>query len=185
MEKDYFKITERILKTIVITVLLLNVVVLFSQERVTISVLQDGKLAFIGDERGNEAFTPDLVFRLGLEGNDTDIGYAAAILEVEYAQLKGGDYTRWSAGYQLNGYVKDFTLSVSAQFGVIARWNLLPFTTVLNGDVTWMVHQNIGIVLSNQWTYRTDLEVKQLRYSLMGGIKVNIGSTKYKINRFK
>ncbi len=41
---------------------------LFSQESLALGVFQDARLMFLGDERGNDAGTMDLLLRLRLEG---------------------------------------------------------------------------------------------------------------------
>ena len=82
----------------------------YAQERVSVSVLQDARLAVLGDDIGNDAFTPDFIVRLDMEG----IGrfkYVSLRTEWEYANLAGGYYNRGSILVGYNWIVKKFVLS--------------------------------------------------------------------------
>ena len=83
------------MKSLLKTLLLILAFNTHAQERVSISVLQDARLAVLGDNIGNDAFTPDFIVRLGMEG----IGrfkYVSLRTEWEYANLAGGYYNRGS-----------------------------------------------------------------------------------------
>ena len=48
----------------------------FSQEKVSVNLLQDLKLATVGDEkRGYKSFTIDVLLRIKMQGNQQKLGY--------------------------------------------------------------------------------------------------------------
>lgn len=154
---------------------------LHAQERLAFSVLQDARLAVLGDERGNDAFTTDMVFRLHMDGYDNRRGYFSTILEYEYAELSGAYFKRLSFAVQQNKYVKDFTLSASLNYGILIRstkdYSYNVITGGLNLDATYNLSDRVGIVLSNQLMHRKDLEVAIVRYSFMAGLKFKLTET--------
>lgn len=78
----------------------------YSQERVRLAVLQDVKLATVGDKDHNyDAFTADVLIRLKMAGNQQKYGYLTIFPQFEYAGLET-PYTRYSAnvGYTLNQF---------------------------------------------------------------------------------
>jgi hypothetical protein len=123
------------------------------------------------------------------QGNQTDVGYGAVIMETEFAKLAGGDYTRVTAGYQYNfnympipftGCRKYYTISISGQGGWIARPGTT-FTGVINFDLSvsakdvWRkLPEWMRFAILNEWTWRSDLENPEMRYSLKGGVEFNL-----------
>lgn len=128
----------------------------------------------LGDNIGNDPFTPDFIIRLGMEG----IGrskYVSLRTEWEYANLAGGYYNRGSilAGY--NWIVDDFVLSAHLGPGIIQRRYLKASGGVLafalNIDAYYNLTENIGIVFSNQFLNRADVVNEPIRYSFFAGIR--------------
>ena len=67
---------------------------LTAQENVSVSLCQDAKLAFVGDDIGNDAFTTDVIIRLNLKGSQDKIGYGYMFPEFEFANLKGANFNK-------------------------------------------------------------------------------------------
>jgi len=147
----------------------------YAQERVNLSVLQDARLAVLGDDIGNKPFTEDLIFRLDLEDRGRR-GYISSRLEWEYAALKGGYYNRWSlfAGY--NWIIDKYILSIHSGPGIITRTyekasgGVVTWTS--NIDVAYELTNKISLIASNQVLNRADVVNEPLRYSFFCGIKM-------------
>jgi len=146
-----------------------------AQERVSVSVLQDARLAVLGDDIGNDAFTPDFIVRLDMEG----IGrfkYVSLRTEWEYANLAGGYYNRGSILFGYNWIVKKFVLSSHLGPGILERrymkasGGVLAFT--FNADAVYNLTDRISLVASNQLINRADVVNEPIRYSFFGGIKL-------------
>lgn len=160
-----------------IAIVFFSVWLVRGQATPTFQIVQDAKLAFVGDDKGNEAFTPNVIVRMSLDGYDKPTGFSSVIAEYEYAGLVGGEYHRWSAGYGHNVNLNRFTLTGSAQFGFIARPGAT-MTGVFTGDLAYYVTDNLAIVGSTQGTIRSDLKNSPFRVSNFIGIR-----WKFKTNR--
>ena len=147
---------------------------LTAQERVSISVLQDARLAVLGDDIGNDPFTPDFIVRLGMEG----IGrfkYVSLRTEWEYANLAGGYYNRGSLLGGYNWIYDNLIMSAHVGPGIIQRRYLKASGGVLafalNLDLYYGLNEQIGVVLSNQLLNRADVVNEPIRYSFFAGIR--------------
>ena len=162
------------MKSLLKTLLLILALNTYAQERVSVSVLQDARLAVLGDDIGNDAFTPDFIVRLDMEG----IGrfkYVSLRTEWEYANLVGGYYNRGSIFVGYNWLINKLVLSTHIGPGIIKRrymkasGGVLAFT--FNTDASYPLNNYISITIANQWTNRADVVNEPIRYSLFGGIK--------------
>ena len=90
----------------------------YAQERVSVSVLQDARLAILGDDIGNDAFTPDFIVRLDMEGIGR-FSYVSLRTEWEYANLAGGYYNRGSLMIGYNWLIDKLVLSTHFGPGII------------------------------------------------------------------
>ena len=93
------------------------------QDNVSVSIHQDARLFFVGDDIGNNAVTPNLLLRLNLKGKQDSIGFGFAMIETEFADLKGGDYYRYSinGGYTFNQIIPKIEASLTGGYGLIHR----------------------------------------------------------------
>jgi hypothetical protein len=147
----------------------------YAQERVNFSVLQDARLAILGDDIGNKPFTEDVILRVDMEGNGRR-GYISGRLEWEYAALKGGYYNRIStlAGY--NWILGKYIVSMHTGPGIIKR----TYKKASGGVMAWAVTTDlayeltdmISLIVSNQILNRADVVNEPIRYSFFGGIKM-------------
>lgn len=129
----------------------------------------------LGDDIGNDPFTPDFIVRLGMEG----IGrfkYVSLRTEWEYANLAGGYYNRGSILVGYNWLMNKLVLSTHIGPGIIKRrymkanGGVLAFT--FNADASYPLNDYISITIANQWTNRADVVNEPIKYSLFGGIKL-------------
>jgi len=145
-----------------------------AQERISIGVLQDARLAVLGDDIGNEPFTPDFIVRLDMEG----IGrfrYMSLRTEWEYADLAGGYYNRGGIMVGVNYIAKDFVLSAHIGPNIIKRRYMKAEGGVLawsfNGELAYNITDRISVIASNQLLNRADVVNEPIRYSFFTGIR--------------
>ena len=92
------------MKKYFIIVLTLFIHSVFSQEKVSVNLLQDLKLATVGDEkRGYKSFTTDILLRIKMQGNQQKLGYMIIYPEYEFADLKS-KYQRYRQSTNKNLY---------------------------------------------------------------------------------
>jgi len=114
------------MKNLILLLLLLPLTIL-GQSNIGINVAQDLKLATIGDDKGNDAFTPNFIVRVDLQDNQATYGYMVGGVEYEHAALKGGAYNRYSInfGYTFNQFKvlnnNKFELTILGNYGMTVR----------------------------------------------------------------
>ncbi|WP_166964673.1 hypothetical protein [Yeosuana marina] len=163
---------------IVIIIIVLGAMCLaHAQEKTTISVFQDAKLLVAGDNKGNKALTPNIITRLNMQGNQQKWGYMTVFPEFEYAQLKGGNYIRYSAnlGYTFNKLViKNTEAGAFAGWGWIDRENFTYHSWSFSGVVNYKISNAFKICSMVQITQRNDLEIPVFRTSGFVGLEISI-----------
>jgi hypothetical protein len=151
----------------------------FSQQRLSLSVYQDAKFAFIGDKkRGYEAGTLNALIRFNMEGHQQKYGYMIVSPQFEYANIKG-IYKRYSAsvGYTFNKLIiKDLEASIAADFGFIDRYSKSFFSSGAIGSLSYPLNDYLNVSILSQITERKDLGwlygKTKFRYSGFIGIEV-------------
>ena len=102
-----------------LTYLLFFIPLISLSQGISLNVSQDARLALVGDERGNEAFTTNVNLGFELRGWQKGNSYFLMRPEIEYADLQGGELYRMTAnfGYTFNKWVKnvDFTATVGVE----------------------------------------------------------------------
>lgn len=111
------------MKTLLTTLLLAITLNSFAQRSIDISLQQDAKLAFIGDDKNNDAPTLNVVARLDMQGKQDRLGYFVLGPEFEYADLHRSRITRYSitAGYTFNKWLNNSEFNIRAGYGVLNR----------------------------------------------------------------
>jgi hypothetical protein len=146
----------------------------YSQERISVSVLQDAKLAILGDDIGNDPFTADFIVRLDMEGAGR-FKYISLRTEWEYADLAGGYYNRGGIMVGLNYIVKNFVLSAHIGPNIIKRRYMKIEGGVLawsfNGELAYNITDRISVIASNQLLNRADVVNEPIRYSFFTGAR--------------
>jgi len=145
----------------------------YSQEKLSVNLLQDVKLATIGDaKRGYKAFTVNFLARIKMQGNHQKLGYMIIYPEYEFADLKT-KYQRYSAnlGYVFNTLFNDFELESSFSYGFInhnGTTNSLGFWFGTN----YVINKALKINAGYQIVDRTD--INKIRYSGFVGLEIKI-----------
>jgi len=141
---------------------------------ISLNVSQDARLAIVGDDRGNEAFTTNVNLGFELRGLQKGNSYFLMRPEIEYADLKGGELYRMTAnfGYTFNKWIKNVDFTATVGGGMLSRHGLGGLHTQANLQTTWYFTKGIGLFLDSEFVQRIDLPNKFLVYSGKVGIKI-------------
>ena len=141
---------------------------------ISVNVSQDARLALVGDERGNGAFTTNVNVAAEFRGWQKGNSYFLMRPELEYADLKGGELYRMTAnfGYTFNKWVKNVDFTATIGGGMLSRHKLGGLHTQANLQTTWYFTKGIGLFLDSEFVQRVDLPNKFLVYSGKVGIKI-------------
>ena len=145
----------------------------FSQEGISFSVYQDAKLATVGDNRGNEAFTLNIRIKNEWQGKQLKNSYFFVAPEFEFAQLQK-DYYRYSAnvGQRFNQFSKFIEMSYSIGYGLIVRKNISAKSLGADFETQININKSFAFLLNMQIVERSDWNL--LRTSGFLGIKYNL-----------
>jgi hypothetical protein len=141
---------------------------------ISLNISQDARLALVGDERGNEAFTTNVNLGFELRGLQKGSSYFLMRPEIEYADLKGGELYRMTAnfGYTFNKWIKDVDFTATVGGGMLSRYELGGLHTQANLQTTWYFTKGVGLFLDSEFVQRIDLPKKFMGYSGKIGIKI-------------
>ena len=157
-----------------LTYLLFFIPLISLSQGISINVSQDARLALVGDERGNEAFTTNVNVAAEFRGWQKGNSYFLMRPEIEYADLKGGELYRMTAnfGYTFNKWVKDVDFTATVGGGMLSRHELGGLHTQANLQSTWYFTKGVGLFLDSEFVQRIDLPKKFVGYSGKIGIKI-------------
>ena len=155
---------------IAMTLFIYNV---YSQEKVSFSLLQDVKLATIGDtKRGYKAFTINLLARIKMQGNQQKLGYMIIYPEYEYAELQS-TYHRYSAnvGYSFNNIINNLEFETAVSYGFINHNGTTRSVGAWFGT-NYIISKALKINAGYQIVERTD--INKIRFSGFIGLEIKI-----------
>jgi hypothetical protein len=157
-----------------LTYLLLFIPLISLSQGISMNLSQDARLALIGDERGNEAFTTNVNAAVEFRGWQKGSSYFLMRPELEYADLQGGELYRMTAnfGYTFNKWIKDVDFTATVGGGMLSRHKLGGLHTQANLQLTWYFTKGVGLFLDSEIVQRRDLPNKFLVYSGKLGIKI-------------
>lgn len=148
-------------KILTVLILILNLSAYAQGERLFLRITQDAKLATIGDNRGNDAFTPDIKTEFGISlVQDYDaIGYISTGFTYEYADLAGGRYIRWGvqASYTFNKLpIKNLYATTKINWGGITRHDTNVPSTGVDFQLEYKVIEGLKILTIAEFVERND-----------------------------
>lgn len=167
---------HKLIIAIAFTLFNLCAALLFAQDKVSLAIYQDARFAFVGDDRGNDPGTLNLVARFKMQGNQQAFGYMVIFPEYEYANLAGGKYIRYSAniGYTFNKLIiNNLEANASGGFGYIDRFGTTRSLSA-SAELAYKFSERFKIALLSQYTRRTDLQTPLWRFSGFFGIEINL-----------
>ena len=163
--------------------LLSSPIILSSQEKITVDLFLDPKLALIEDDHGNKPFTFNPLVNVSVQLKKRPSGYFFFGQSIEYANLFGGKYLRYSiiqAGYTFNEpfFTDRFETSIAVNYGITRRWSR-GFTNYGGTlDFSYRISNRLKLASLFQLVRRTDIENPLssppiFRYSFFLGIKLD------------
>ena len=175
--------SKMIMKTKLILIFLL--LAMSAQAQIELTLMQDLKLATTADDAGNEPFTLDLktylrFYNKGSKHQWLHNSYAG--ISYEYANLYGGDYTRYAMGlgYTFN-FTKRFNGTIGGDLGQTIRWGGSMFSWELQGDLSYKLTKNFSLTAAATLVSRPDLKerwgTQEPTYSGFVGVKYYINHT--------
>jgi hypothetical protein len=164
------------MKTIKLLLTITMITLTSFAQNITLNVYSDAKLLLFGDDKGNNAGTLDLLIRSEWQGNGDN--YLFVYPQFEYAQLKGGDFRRYSAGVGYTINKGKFSASPSVNYGILNRFARGFQTLEFSGDLGMKISNKITFTILGNITQRKDLQYRWgdnvWRFSGYIGIKYNL-----------
>jgi hypothetical protein len=157
-----------------LTYLLFFIPLISLSQGISINVSQDARLALVGDEKGNEAFTTNVNLAAEFRGWQKGSSYFLMRPELEYADLQGGELYRMTAnfGYTFNKWIKNVDFTATVGGGMLSRHELGGLHAQANLQTTWYFTKGVGLFLDSEFVQRRDLPNKFIGYSGKIGIKI-------------
>jgi len=157
-----------------LTYLLFFIPLISLSQGISLNVSQDARLALVGDERGNGSFTTNVNLAAEFRGWQKGNSYFLMRPEIEYADLKGGEFYRMTAnfGYTFNKWFNNVDFTATIGGGMLSRHGLGGLHTQANLQTTWYFTKGVGLFLDSEFVQRVDLPNKFLVYSGKVGIKI-------------
>ena len=157
---------------------------LSSQEMFSVDVFVDPKMAMKKDSHGNNPFTLDLLVNYSVQFEQRAFGYYSIGQSIEYADLYGGEYLRYSllqVSYTFNrfSFTDRLEATIALNFGMIKRWAKGYNNYGGNFDIAFAFTDRIKLTSLLQIVKRTDIEnpMKKhaiFRASVFLGFKLNL-----------
>lgn len=162
-----------------------------SQNTVTLNISQDLKLATIGDDKGNDPFTLDLVTAFEWQGYQKQSGYIIVRPEFELAELKGGTYKRFSAnvGYTFNNprshipIIRKISATISVGYGFI-DYNGAKYSVGNNLQLSFSILKQLQLFLDLETVQRQDLSKFKSETPVLGTVWRTSGKLGFKVSLF-
>ena len=174
--------------TKVLIIFLLFTIAGFSQEAIGFQVTQDARLAVTKDDHGNDPITADIQMKLILQGNDSKTGYLVVSPKYEYAQLYGGDYSRFGfeAGFSFHTYILKIDVTPLIGYGYAFRWNERYDNFEFSAEAKLPITKELSAICLVNVNQRKELENQKWGYNLGFGLRfdVNTNYLKNKQTRF-
>ena len=152
-----------------------------SQNSLKLSAHQDLKLLLVGDNKGNNAGTLDVISKLKFEAKEKELGFFIFGIEYERANLQN-NFTRVGGffGYSFKPfkYTPDFVISPAIGYGSIMREDVNVGSYTAHLQIYYQLNNFIRASVLNQFTQRSDLRVlyndEKLRFSFFVGLEINL-----------
>lgn len=162
-------------KLLTITAIILISLTATSQTR--LSITQDARLAFYGDDKGNESYTPNFTLRFSQAFSKGRWFDPITVLEYEIANLEGGLYSRsgFGIGINVNKLLPYSEFQFHLSSGFIFRNGRSYANSEMVGNISFAITDNISLILEGQRSIRNDLKGQPTIYSGKIGLRFEIG----------
>ena len=170
------------LKFILLIIFLQLSIHTYSQNSFNVTVHQDTKFIFIGDEIGNHRGTINILLKVELPLIEFSKSHVFIFPSYEYAGLHGGTFTRYSlgVGYTHNDvYFKKLNLGLYLDSGAIFRMQKKSPSFGLGVEVSYRLTKRFSLSYVHQMMERTDLKLiynedSFVRNSSFMGFKIHL-----------
>ena len=138
----------------------------------TFTLTQDAKLAFLSDDYGNEAFTPNLTVKAQVHDFKNALGELTIGLKAEWADLSSGNYLRYGveAGHSVD--LEPFKVTPLVGYGILTRDGFTFQSFELGGETSVRLTDHFWIVGLHTYTQRPEWQI--WRYSFHLGIQYKL-----------
>lgn len=157
---------------------------LLPQEKFSVDVFMDPSMAVMNDDYGNDGFTPNLLMNVSVQLGQREYGYFSVGQSLEYADLYGGEYFRYSIiqlGYTINQFSFSDRLETTfaVNYGITKRWSKGYTNFGCTVDISYCINPNIKLTSLIQLVERTDImnPMKRdpiVKPSVFVGLKFNL-----------
>ena len=133
----------------------------YGQNNIEISLQQDVRLFFVGDDKGNDPLTVNLLSRIEIPVYNLKKNHLSTYLSVEYADLLGKNYKRYAigAGYVVKSVYGKIGAGAYADYGKIYRQKEGFYSFSLSGELNYKINNKLKLICTWQLTEREDLKV--------------------------
>mgnify|MGYP006999713516 CR=1 FL=1 len=139
-------------------------------------------MLFLGDERGNGMYTPDILTKLEVDVFNFTNSKIIMYFGIEYADLVGSNFKRFILGL---GYIHEFSFLPKFNFGVLIDHGLIlrnmgKFMGLsVNFEVNYPVSKKLRASIMYQAIDRSDLTItyntnKNIKGSVFLGLKIEL-----------
>lgn len=152
-----------------------------AQRQISVSIHQDAKLLFVGDNKGNQAGTQDILISMDWQGNQFKHYYFTIKTQYETARLVGGNFYRYTVntGWIFNNLIiPKLETAIYIGIGAIHRSKELKLGSLLTynimSELNYKILKNSFASIKLELVKRTDLKNKKFMPNVSIGIKQNI-----------
>ena len=151
-------------------------------QKIHVSMHQDTKFLFIGDDRGNGPGTVDFLLKVEFRILQFRSGYVTIYPNYEYADLVGGRLNRYTFGI---GYIKErvFTknlnVGVYPDYGAIQRNGFITGSFGINIELFYKITKRFSLSYMHQTVQRSDFiplynDAAHIHVSSFVGFKIHL-----------
>lgn len=152
----------QIIRSTFFLILLLSALRMNAQSHpVEISLQQDFRLLTVGDDKGNDPLTLNVLSRIEVPIKNYEKSHFAAYFSAEYADLKSRKYTRYAlgGGYVIDEFSGKFGVGAYLDYGRIYRDNNFFNSFSLSGELNFKLNDRFKIICTQQLKHRKDLKM--------------------------
>ncbi|WP_298882340.1 hypothetical protein [uncultured Polaribacter sp.] len=154
---------------------------IFCQNSIDLSIHQDTKFIFVGDDRGNHRGTLDIIIKLEVPLKRFSKSQISIFPLFEHAALHSGSLQRYAIGASYvykDFFIKKINLGLYPNYGFITRFNDTNSSAGIDIDISYRLTKRVSISYVHQIIERTDLkttynESDYIRNSSFLGFKVH------------
>lgn len=132
----------------------------YGQKNIEISLQQDTRLLLVGDEKGNDPLSINLLSKIEFPVYQLEKNHLSTYFSMEYADLVGGSFQRYAIGaaYVVKRIYKKIGSVLYLDLGSIYRKSSNFFSLSVSGELNYKLNPNLKLIFSQQLSQRKDLE---------------------------